>query len=204
MCNLFINSGNSSNQCSLVDVLKEHIASYINVADDPSQRQKISVRRQAIWKGTFRCLKMPFNFSRGLDVSFVGEGAVDDGGPLREYLRLLLYELGNNCSLFCGPDNCRTAMHNMSALHKEEYLHVGQCIALSILYNGPGPHFFSDAAANYLLGIPVIDISHKDIPDPEIIDKVTQVNMLQVHVLKIINGVHFCEQRLRTVNQLRL
>ena len=34
-----------------------------------------------------------------------------------------------------------TAVHNTVALERQEFYYVGQCIALSILYGGPGPHF---------------------------------------------------------------
>ena len=33
---------------------------------------------------------------------------MDEGGPLREFFRLLLSVIGNNNSLFCGPDDSRT------------------------------------------------------------------------------------------------
>ena len=35
-----------------------------------------------------------------LKVTFIGEPAVDAGGPLREYFHLLLRELAENSSLF--------------------------------------------------------------------------------------------------------
>ena len=120
-----------------------------------------------------------------MQVTFVGEEAVDEGGPLREYLRLLMHDIASNNALFCGPEDYRTVAHNTLALHKEVYLCVGKCIALSILCNGPGPHFLSEATASYLLSIPV-EISHKDIPDREICDKILKVCMPYVHVHVVI------------------
>ena len=46
---------------------------------------------------------------------------------------------------------------------------------MSIVYGGPGSLFFSDFAANYLLGIPITKIQRDDIPDPEVANKVQQV-----------------------------
>ncbi len=94
-------------------------------------------------------------------------------------------ELSGNSALFCGQDNHRTAVHNISALHKGEYERVGQCIAMSILYNGPGPHFFGETAANYLLNIPITKVPCDDIPDYEIRGKVLQVCITNfiMHVL---------------------
>ena len=60
-------------------------------------------------------------------------------------------------------------------LHLEEFLCVDRCIILTILFNGPGPHFFCETEANYLLGIPITDVPHNDTPDPEICDRIIQV-----------------------------
>ena len=136
--------------------------------------QNITVRCRFVWKDTLRCLKKPFEFSNGFIVTFLGEEAVDEGGPLREYLRLLMFDLANNMGLFCGPENNRTAMHNVPALLKQDFVYVGKCIAFSILYNGPGPHFFCEAVADYLLDIP-INIGMESIPDPEMYKKVKKV-----------------------------
>lgn len=74
----------SPNDTTLSTILSNHIAAYINVADDLSQQQRMPVRRKAIWKNTVRCLSRPtFVYNCGLNVVFVGEGAVDCGGPLR-------------------------------------------------------------------------------------------------------------------------
>ena len=76
-------------------------------------------------------------------------------------------------ALFCGPEHRRTAAHNTAVLQRKEFHFVGQSIALSILYGGPGPLFFSETAANYLLGLPFSSsVAHiaGDMPDYEIIE----------------------------------
>lgn len=93
----------------------------------------------------------------------------------REYFRLLLRSIASNNSLFCGAENRRTAVHNTALLH--QFYYVGQCIALSLLYGGPGPHFFCETTANYLLGLPYpspSDVSN-DVPDYDIVQKINQV-----------------------------
>ena len=60
-------------------------------------------------------------------------------------------EIRANASLMCGMSGRQTALHNTVALEKKEFYNVGRCIALSIIYGCPGPHFFSETAANYLL-----------------------------------------------------
>ena len=83
-----------------------------------------------------------------------------------------MMEIRANASLMCGKDGRRTALHNTAALEKEEFYNVGRCIALSIIYGGPGPHFFSETAANYLLGLPM---AKDDIPDQSIALTIEQV-----------------------------
>ena len=46
--------------------------------------QVMPVRRKQLWKDTLRCINTPgFVCNRGLKIRFVGEEAVDAGGPLR-------------------------------------------------------------------------------------------------------------------------
>ena len=84
-------------------------------------------------------------------------------------------EIAANASLMCGMDGRRTALHNTVALEKKEFYDVGRCIALSIVYGGPGPHFFSETAANYLLGLPITAVAKDDIPDQSIALEIEQV-----------------------------
>ena len=87
-----------------------------------------------------------------------------------------MMDIGANASLMSGMDGRRTALHNAVALEKQEFFKVGRCIALSIIYGGPGPHFFSETAANYLLGLPITAVPIGDIPDPSISSAVEEVS----------------------------
>ena len=86
-----------------------------------------------------------------------------------------MQEIASNNALLCGAGDRRTAIHNTTLLQSKEFYYVGQCIALSILYGGPGPHCFSATAANYLLGLPISSVAKADIPDADIIEKISQV-----------------------------
>lgn len=159
---------------NLSEIIKSHVAA--QVSSELDNQQEVVIRRNAIWKTTLRCFRqLSFDCSRGLSVTFLGEPAVDAGGPLREFFRLLIKDIRDNGSLMCGPDHCRTAVHNAHALQTEEFVYVGQSIALSLLFGGPGPHFFSDAAANYLLGLPIEKIPFEELPDHEVAQKIKQV-----------------------------
>ena len=147
----------------LQSVLANHIQSVINVPLDISDRQRIPLHRSSVWRNTLRCMRMSsFVYHRGFNVKFLGKEGVDMGGPLREFFRLVMNDLQKNGALMCGPELRRTAMHNVYALQQREFVYAGQCMALSLLYGGPGPHFFSDTAASYLLDLPVltIDLEH--------------------------------------------
>ena len=111
-------------------MLSDH-ASGMNTADDIDERLNIPVRRKHIWTDTKRALsRRGSQDSKGLAVTFVGGPAVDGGGPLCEFFRLLMQEIGNDVSLFCGPEDKRS--HNVLALQRNEYYYVGKCIALSL------------------------------------------------------------------------
>ncbi|XP_062511824.1 G2/M phase-specific E3 ubiquitin-protein ligase-like [Corticium candelabrum] len=104
--------------------------------------------------------------------------AVDDGGPLREFFRLLILETGNVVSIFCGSEGKRVPAHNVLALQRNEYFFVGKCIALSITYGGPGPHFFSKSIARYLCGESITS-PELEVPDYEIREKIEKVSKVQ-------------------------
>lgn len=53
------------------------------LSEDATMR--IQMRRRRIWKDTSRAFKEPgFTPCNGLKVNFIGEAAIDDGGPQRE------------------------------------------------------------------------------------------------------------------------
>lgn len=81
--------------------------------NDYEDRIRITVRRRHILEDTIHNLRAGHDTTKYLKVTFVGEPAVDAGGPLREFFHLLLQELANNSSLFCGPSTSRTPKHNI-------------------------------------------------------------------------------------------
>ena len=91
--------------------------------------------------------------------------------PTREYFRLLMGSLASNNSLFSGADY-------LYSITREEWIFfVGKCIALSLLYGGPGPHFFCETTADYLLGLPFSTSPSiaSDVPDHEVSENIKQV-----------------------------
>ena len=139
-------------------------------------RIRITVRRKHILEDTLHILHGGHDTTKHLKVTFVGEPAVDAGGPLREYFHLLLRELAQNSSLFCGPCTSRAPKHNISELEKGTFYYIGVIIALSIIHGGPGPTFLSSAVADYIVsGFKGVKAMACDIPDPFISDSLQKV-----------------------------
>lgn len=57
---------------------------------NPEDRLRIIVRRKHILEDTLHKLRNGIDISKHLRVTFIGEPAIDDGGAMREYMRLLL------------------------------------------------------------------------------------------------------------------
>ena len=82
-------------QLVLEDVIKCHVELVIN-SDPDYEKNLVNVRRKHCWEDAVRKLSKPsFIPERKLSVKFAddmgtSEGAVDQGGPTREFLRLAL------------------------------------------------------------------------------------------------------------------
>ena len=108
-------------------------------------------------------IQMWFDFSTYIRVSLVGEPAIDEGAPLREFLHLLMGSIATNNALFSGSEECRMLAANLAELGKNTYKHVGEMIAVSLIHGGPAPAFFVPAVADYILhGIKVPDLEVRD------------------------------------------
>jgi len=134
--------------CNLVDIIEEHRNKYLDRDKDNTYR--ITVRRNEIWKDAIQSFKRSFNESKHLRFTFLGEPAVDDGGPKREFFMLFMNSLNSQESLFEGPLDKRVLRHNTSSLDKHVYMIVGKIIALSVIHGGPGPVFLAESVVNYI------------------------------------------------------
>lgn len=92
----------------------EEIASCVN--DDSIVR--FNIIRRNVWDGASRALSRP-NFApeKKVDVKFTddhgtSEGAVDNGGPTREFFRLCLHEIKDKIGIFEGPANAKVLTCN--------------------------------------------------------------------------------------------
>ena len=125
----------------LKDLIQDHRYKFLSKNSDDIFR--ITVRRSHIWEDSLRAIKRNFDERKHIRVTFLGESAVDGGGPRREFFMLLLNNIKENNSLLIGPTTQRAIRHNTKALQDELYLCIGKMIALSVVHGGPG--MFADS-----------------------------------------------------------
>ena len=112
------------NRRPLSEILQE-----LNAVMTTNEITHINVRRSEMWRDTCRLIrKKRFCPSAQISVKFAdddgrSEGAVDIGGPRREFLRLLVKAINSDSGIFVGPENCRSLFPNASG----RCGHVGTC-----------------------------------------------------------------------------
>ncbi|XP_033099825.1 G2/M phase-specific E3 ubiquitin-protein ligase-like [Anneissia japonica] len=119
------------------------------VDDDDDTSSLFNICRSNVWSGAVRGLKRKsFAPSKRLSLLFTdsigqAEGAIDQGGPRREFFTLIMEEIKQS-SLFDGPMDKRVLSFNGAAMAEDRYFHAGQLIAMSLVHGGPSPTFFSN------------------------------------------------------------
>ena len=101
------------------------------------------------------------------------------GGPLREFLHLVVAEIHRNNTLLCGAPSSRTLTHNIHELEKNTYYHIGALLATSIVHGGPAPSFFCNAVTEFIVfGISIVKATIDDVPDPSVKESLQKVILL--------------------------
>ena len=182
---------------SLSLVLRMHKDEVVQCSPQPFQSvYRLKIRRKRVFEDGLREFKRGFPLDKPFAITFIGEPAVDAGGPLREFFHILLADIANNNNLFEGSEG-RVPRPNVFELEKKTYLYVGQMIATSLLHGGPAPSFFSKAVADYLVfGVTNVSPSTNDIPDASVRDSIQKVRcgctrpMVILHVHRSSNLSH--------------
>ena len=94
-------------------MIKQHRANFLY--EDDFNVHCITVRRGHILDDTLVALRSSFDEKKHIRVRFLGEPAMDEGGPRREFFMLLMGAIANSSSLLDGPPNRRVLRHNTSA-----------------------------------------------------------------------------------------
>lgn len=146
------------------EVLREHRRTILDTTV-----HRLNIRRHHVYADSLKAFKKKFPLSATIRVVFLGEPAIDVGGPLREYLTLLMKEVMTNNSLFNGPTECRGPVHSMRNIETKVLCYVGQMMAVSIFHGGPGPGCLSHAVVDYItFGLSKVNAEIDDVPDDKI------------------------------------
>ena len=72
-----------------------------------------------------------------MKIEFVGEEAVNETGPLREFFSSVFEDMQKH--IMTGGNNGFTFLHDVRKLAHGQFFRFGQVIALSLLHGCPGP-----------------------------------------------------------------
>lgn len=157
------------------EILKQHAENVVSAGDEPYQR--INIRRTNLFDDTLaQCHKASFSFEKPFSVRFIGEAAVDTGGPRRELFRLFLEEMKTRATrLFQRSPAGVLPNHNVTAMN--DYFITGCILSASIVLGGPPPVCFTPAVADMLVyGDVQRTPSVESISDPSITDRLNKVS----------------------------
>lgn len=120
------------------------------VRDD--SKTKLLVQRSRIVETTLKGLdRKVMDFKSRLYIKFSGELGQDEGGPRREFFRLVLKEL-HESRYFEGPEGAKIFSHDLTLLEKGHYRLIGRLVALALAHDGPGLHFLSPDLYDLMVG----------------------------------------------------
>ncbi|XP_077863811.1 LOW QUALITY PROTEIN: G2/M phase-specific E3 ubiquitin-protein ligase-like [Saccoglossus kowalevskii] len=164
---------------TLVSVLKQ-LEEKINY-HEPDISSKFNINRADVWDGAIRGFQrksycpMKRMYIRFTNDAGKDEGAVDTGGPKREFLRLIIHHLQHSC-IFDGPEHSKVLSMHSFAMEDDWYYLAGRMIAVSLVHGGPGPVFFFRTLYNSLVhGLSKVKPSISDIGDYEIRDQLLSI-----------------------------
>ncbi|XP_064646183.1 uncharacterized protein LOC135499367 [Lineus longissimus] len=129
--------------------LKELLTLLRSLISPDNGTNNINVVRNNVLDGGGRALnRKKFRDDGKVSVKFmdnagISEGALDTGGPKREWFTLM-YQALHRSSMFAGPAGAKMVVPSLAATGKNLYKVCGQTIALSLAHGCSGPHFFSD------------------------------------------------------------
>jgi hypothetical protein len=127
--------------------------SKLSLKTQPETEKEIQffVQRRHVLKNAFVDVKTSKMMTSKVSVEFIGEPAVDTGGPTKEMFSIA-FRQSIDCKLTRGAFPYITFLHDQNALVGGYYKVFGQLVALSLLNGAGGPHILSSCLANFILG----------------------------------------------------
>ena len=168
-----------------------------------SDIQRINIRRSHLLDDAISSVqKATFCPGKTLKVRFIGEPAVDDGGPRREFFHLFYNSMSQASSMFqILPNECGISLnHNIQALAAEKFAACGKIIALGLLQGSEAPHCFCKEVSDFLVYGAIKDpecaYMLKSIPNSEISGKLNQVSIEELYSCEYIQNIIIVSQLL--------
>ena len=163
--------------CEMERILHDHRSTVLSSGD---ATQRINIRRSQLFGDALAAFTRPsFNPACHLKVRFIGEPAVDEGGPMREFFRLFTQSLSMAGSFFQTSPRGILPAHNILALGKNSYKTAGMILSVGVVHGAQSPMCFTPETAHFLVYGSITKMSEKEmldgIPDAEIQDKLQKV-----------------------------
>ncbi|CAB4034361.1 G2 M phase-specific E3 ubiquitin- ligase isoform X3 [Paramuricea clavata] len=107
---------------------------------------RINVRRENTFQDFIAIRKKPwFDLGKVFKVIFIGEPAIDDGGPRREFFSEILQVVEQRLFRDGFP------MHSITALINDEFRIARELMTISFAQGGPAPCIFTEEVFDYLV-----------------------------------------------------
>ncbi|TRY60183.1 hypothetical protein DNTS_003794 [Danionella cerebrum] len=108
-----------------------HLSSTEHISIVISRKKLLQMVKNALSNCNFPWTKIPL-------VTFVGEEAIDCGGPQREFFRILMVNAQSLLGIFEGQPGHLFFTYDQMALEERIYELAGKMIAWSVIHGGPG------------------------------------------------------------------
>lgn len=114
----------------------------------------LAVRRRKLWMDTSQKTKRLFaDGPKPLTVQFIGEAAIDAGGPLKKYFTLV-FEDAKKYLLCTGDGKTYGLVHDVGKVRNGEFRIFGTLLALALLQGCAGPRYMMPCIVSRLLNGP--------------------------------------------------
>ncbi|KAE8293749.1 hypothetical protein D5F01_LYC06682 [Larimichthys crocea] len=156
--------------CTILRTFKEE-----HISDD--QISIICIRRRKLLESAIKAIsRVTFSWTDLPQIEFVGEDA-DDGGPQREFFRLLMIELQTSLGIFEGKAGQVFFTYDQAALEQRKYFKGGNLIAWSIAHGGPCIRALDPSLFQLMCGQePQLEqFDSHVLPDPDVQSKLKQI-----------------------------
>ena len=131
---------------------------------------------EGVWHDSNEKLKKFLGVNiKPLKIGFVGEEAVDEGGPLREFFSLVFED--EQKYIMTGGNNGFTFLHDVRKLAGGQFFRFSQLTVFSLFHGCPGPRNLIESVAKHMLEFQSFAVrSINTVPDFELQTKLTETN----------------------------